>query len=94
MISKLQRVVCHLNDRLSAVEQISGIAPPAIVPASTGEKFAVPLCAQVCLYEKTFTGESFYAVPHKKDKADEPEEKGSTEEGASEIGRKRLQRKR
>jgi hypothetical protein len=36
MISKLQRVVCHLNDRLSAVEQMSGITPPAIVPAATG----------------------------------------------------------
>jgi hypothetical protein len=36
MISKLQRVVCHLNDRISTVEQMSGIAPPAIVPVTTG----------------------------------------------------------
>ncbi len=36
MISKLQRVVCHLNDRLAAVEQINGIAPPAIVASATG----------------------------------------------------------
>jgi hypothetical protein len=39
MISKLQRVVCHLNDRLSTVEQMSGIAPPAIVPAATGMSY-------------------------------------------------------
>jgi hypothetical protein len=36
MISKLQRVVCHLNDRISTVEQMSGIAPPAIIPVTTG----------------------------------------------------------
>ena len=36
MISKLQRVVCHLNDRLASVEQINGIAPPAIVASATG----------------------------------------------------------
>jgi hypothetical protein len=36
MISKLQRVVCHLNDRLSTIEQMSGIAPPAIAPSTTG----------------------------------------------------------
>lgn len=36
MISKLQRVVCHLNDRLASVEQINGIPSPAIAPSATG----------------------------------------------------------
>ena len=37
MISKLQRVVCHLNDRLSTIEQMSGLAPPVIAPATSGQ---------------------------------------------------------
>ena len=44
MISKLQRVVCHLNDRLASVEQINGISPPVILPSATGSTRAVCRC--------------------------------------------------
>ncbi len=86
MISKLQRVVCHLNDRLASVEQINGIPSPAIAPSATGASFF--LCIRLP-FERLSCDFYFLPVPHRKEDAD-----AEQAEAADEGGGKRLKRKR
>ena len=92
MISKLQRVVCHLNDRISTVEQMSGIAPPAIVPVTTGMMLLLLLFLRLPPLRLCHSPSFFSPVPHKKDEVDAEDDGGV--EGGTEGGRKRLKRKR